>query len=474
MIDRRTLPLWAVFLLGVSLSLSVHVHAENSVTVASGFAGAQQIAEVPLLISTDLEAHGFILVFEWDEDLGLGEELVPRAGEGEVLGDADIVVTHVMPSHMIFGVVMNSDTAGCEMIPAGQDIEVGVAKIRCLGGGDQREESSIRLVDGKYRVEEGLPLLDNVFLHNARFVTVRAGTLVLHDGTLICTEDVEPGSSAFACGGMLGPDGHPTDVEASAGERVEVDFYYRAPGLGLGDHRDQIQGLSIAVTHDCRLSAVEDGFSITGSVLEEVGAEFVNIDYDTSDADGDGCEFILGVLVDAEPPFDGRTLPATDQFRRLFSQAFEVRADAPAGECLAIDFTDGIQGNGMVPTKNLVSVNFESSSPDLFNCAVCVVGAGEDVEFVRGDCNFSTTSGTPVDIADAAAMVGFFFLEAANHFPAPCEDACDANDDGLLDVADVVFILEYMFVAGSPPPPDPGPLEPGFDPTEDDLGCPGP
>ena len=78
-----------------------------------------------------------------------------------------------------------------------------------------------------------------------------------------------------------------------------------------------------------------------------------------------------------------------------------------------------------------------------------------------------------MDIADAAAMVGFFFLTGANKFDAPCEDACDANDDGRLDVADVVFILEYMFIPNSTVPPDPGPLMPGPDPTDDNLGCDG-
>ncbi len=469
MSDRRSL--WAV-LLGVSLFGGEFVRAENSLTVGSGFAGSQQVAEVPLLISTDRPAHGLIMVFEWDESLGAGEDLVPRAGEGEVLGDADIIVVDVTASRMILGVSMDSNSFGCEMIPARQNNEVGVAKIRCLGGGEQREETPIRLVDGKYAIDDGTYLLDNLLLHYGTFVTVMNGDLVLHDGSLVCAPGPEPGSTAFSCGGPLGADGQPTAPEAAPGERVQVGFYYRAPGLGLNDGTDQIQGLSMAVRHNCDLVAVDGGFGITGSVLEEVDAEFVNIDYKRAGADGDSCEFILGVLIDAIAPFDGRTLPAADQFRRLFTQEFDVAAGAPAGECLAVEFTDGIVGNGKVPTRNLVSINFESASPELFNCSVCVRGGGVgDSEFVRGDCNFSTTSGTPVDIADAAAMVGFFFLDGDRKFDAPCEDACDANDDGFLDASDVVFILEYLFVAGSPQPPPPGPLEPGVDPNPDALTC---
>lgn len=464
MSDR--LLLWAV--LCTSLVGGGLLRAENSMTVGSGFAGSQQVADVPLLISSDRPVHGFVMVFEWDENFGVGEDLMPRAGADEVLGDADIIVTEVAASRMILGVSMDADSIGCEMIPARQDNEVAIAKIRCLAGGDQREEAPIRLVDGKYSIDGSTFLLENLLLHFGTFVNVKSGTLVLHDGSLVCAPGPEPGSTALACGGPLGQDGLPVDPQAAPGERAQVSYYYRAPGLGRGDGTDEIQGLSVAVSHHCDLIAGENGFSLTGSVLEEVDAEFVNIDYKR---DADSCEFILGVLIDANDPFDGRTLPASDQFRRLFSQEFDVAAGATPGECLPVEFTDGIQGNGKVPTRNLFSINFESVSPDLLNCGVCVSGdGGGESEFVRGDCNFSGGDG-PVDIADPAAMVGFFFLDEDRGFVAPCEDACDANDDGVLDASDVVFILEYMFVPGSPIPPDPGPLEPGVDPTPDDLTC---
>ena len=463
-----------IFLVCIWFLVSSVVRAENSLTIGRGMAGLQQVAEVPLLISADRTSHGFIFVFEWDENVGVGEDLVSRDGPGEVLGDADIVVTRVESGFMIFGVSMNSDSVDCEVIPAGQSMEVGLAKIRCVGGGDQREETPIRFVDGKYPIRDGLRLLHSLLLFYSRFVTTMDGGLILHDGTLVCTPPPPPGSVAFACGGALSADGRPMDLEAARGEKVQVNFSYRAPGEGLGDQRDQIQGFSMAVTHSCNLAAVEDSFSIVGSVLEEVDAEFTNIDFHRLDegADGDGCGFILGILVDAMEPFDGRTIPATDQFRRLFSLDFQVQDTAPLDECLAIEFTDDLRGNGMVPVRNLVSINFESRGPDTFNCGVCVQD-GDAVKFVRADCNFKNTSGTPVDIADAAAAVGFIFLRGADRFEAPCEKACDANDDGRLDAADIVFTLEYLFIPGSPLPPAPGPLQPGLDPTPDDLTCTG-
>jgi hypothetical protein len=49
-----------------------------------------------------------------------------------------------------------------------------------------------------------------------------------------------------------------------------------------------------------------------------------------------------------------------------------------------------------------------------------------------------------------------------------CEDAADANDDGTVNIADPVFTLNWLFLGG-PPPPSPGPLRCGPDPTEDAL-----
>jgi hypothetical protein len=54
--------------------------------------------------------------------------------------------------------------------------------------------------------------------------------------------------------------------------------------------------------------------------------------------------------------------------------------------------------------------------------------------------------------------------------PEECDDACDFNDDGELDISDPVSGLNYLFVMGSPSPPAPFPSC-GTDPTNDSLGC---
>jgi hypothetical protein len=196
----------------------------------------------------------------------------------------------------------------------------------------------------------------------------------------------------------------------------------------------------------------------------------VHLEVDNISGDGDPCEFTIGVLVDAVAPYDGRTLPSTSTFKKLFSLDFMVEDDADCGECLWIRYFDELNGNGDVYVYNLASVNFFPVTPILHNCEVCVTEGR--VKFVRGDCNFSFGGKRAVDISDAAAMVGHFFLQGDAAFDAPCDDACDANDDGDLNAGDIVYILNYLFVPGSPMPPPPFP-GPGPDPTEDDLDCAG-
>lgn len=53
----------------------------------------------------------------------------------------------------------------------------------------------------------------------------------------------------------------------------------------------------------------------------------------------------------------------------------------------------------------------------------------------------------------------------------PCEDAADANDDGVIDISEPVSTLGHLFLGTAAVPP-PGAGTYGPDPTEDSLiGC---
>ena len=81
--------------------------------------------------------------------------------------------------------------------------------------------------------------------------------------------------------------------------------------------------------------------------------------------------------------------------------------------------------------------------------------------FVRGDGNDDGT----VNIADPIYMLNYLFLMG----PSLCLDAHDCNDDGSNNIADPIFCLSYLFIMG-PQMPEPFP-DCGSDPTLDDIEC---
>ena len=66
------------------------------------------------------------------------------------------------------------------------------------------------------------------------------------------------------------------------------------------------------------------------------------------------------------------------------------------------------------------------------------------LEVTRGDAN----GDGKIDIADVVYLVNYLFIDG----PAP-DPIClgDANCDGKVDIADVVYLVNYLFIGGSPP-----------------------
>lgn len=85
-----------------------------------------------------------------------------------------------------------------------------------------------------------------------------------------------------------------------------------------------------------------------------------------------------------------------------------------------------------------------------------------DAPFDRGDVNQDGM----LNIADPISLLDFLF--SGGVAPA-CDDAADANDDGQLNIGDGVYLLAHLFNMAAAPPPPFG--APGPDPTADPLGC---
>jgi len=82
-------------------------------------------------------------------------------------------------------------------------------------------------------------------------------------------------------------------------------------------------------------------------------------------------------------------------------------------------------------------------------------------EFERGDAN---TDGM-VNIADGVTALEYLFVGGVGY----CLDAMDTNDDGDVDISDPISLINYLFASGPVPPAPFGAC--GEDPTPDNLGC---
>jgi hypothetical protein len=103
-----------------------------------------------------------------------------------------------------------------------------------------------------------------------------------------------------------------------------------------------------------------------------------------------------------------------------------------------------------------VKAAFDQAIADYPMCLDCMRFCGDEdfavvpvvarcgPEFIRGDANGDEV----IDVADVMHLINYLFL--AGPAPDPLE-AGDANCDQVVDVADVMYLINYLFLGGSPP-----------------------
>lgn len=151
---------------------------------------------------------------------------------------------------------------------------------------------------------------------------------------------------------------------------------------------------------------------------------------------------------------------ATYPFRFIGQDWTPQDAIVAEGSSFGDDFGSSLAFDG---ETLLVGAPLDDSGAGTDSGSVRVVEVTPTLPFRRGDANRDGV----VDIADPIWIHNFLFpgLGAAT---LPCELAADANDDEIVDLADVMRILEWLFTLGAPPLVAP---ECGLDPTTGQLGC---
>jgi hypothetical protein len=99
------------------------------------------------------------------------------------------------------------------------------------------------------------------------------------------------------------------------------------------------------------------------------------------------------------------------------------------------------------PTYSILTVSAtnQSSANDIDSTSYGAIDRICIYRFIRGDPNGDGV----IDISDVVYLLNYLFVHGPA--PVPILDAGDATCDGVVDASDVVYLLNYLFVSGPPP-----------------------
>lgn len=157
-------------------------------------------------------------------------------------------------------------------------------------------------------------------------------------------------------------------------------------------------------------------------------------------------------IFDLNPPFQSQKLAAGGPRSITRYDFTAVNNPGLVGTSASIQMTNGV---GSPPLNNVISESGISVFPQLSHATIDFVDLPT---FKRGDSNGDGLA----NVADAIFVINFLFQSGA----APiCEAAADINNDGLLDISDIIYNVQWQFSGG------PNPVQPfpgcGVDPTPD-------
>lgn len=265
------------------------------------------------------------------------------------------------------------------------------------------------------------------------------GHLLAPGGTPECSEDPESplGCAAYdACG---------TPRPRALDPRFELRL---SPPTDLTGPEDTRATFEV----DVLLCSADPVRAWSLSIVAHHGT-IVAVHRDGTDADGafDGGSWyaalvaggaVSGVLLSLT---SDASLPASGQGEECApSSLLRLTIDAPLDSgAPSLEFLDGRLSHG-VPVVNLV---VPSDCTDAGQPCRPLGVTVPPTYFLRGDCN--ADSSVRGEVSDAIFLLQFSFQGGK---PPPCLVACDANADGAADLSDAVYTLSYNFLGGPPPP----------------------
>lgn len=204
------------------------------------------------------------------------------------------------------------------------------------------------------------------------------------------------------------------------------------------------QGFSMGVGHNSGVLVPTD-LDVAGPLLElngGTGPIFVGVNIE---ADG-------GVTVGIVYAFDAQTIEFETPLD-VISIAYDAVPGALIDNVVGITTSLAYRNDlGVPPVRNTIAVGGFSQDVILESGTVQLIPRLRD-RFIRGDCNDEGI----VNIADGIFLLSYLFEKGT----APgCAGACDTNSDGPIQLADAIYLFSYLFqkgpVPGNPSPPNCG------------------
>ena len=241
----------------------------------------------------------------------------------------------------------------------------------------------------------------------------------------------------------------------NAMELADIDVFSGQPVIHpvLGTHADPLQGFQVSVQYDESIIDLQE-ISIANTQAQSLLPEFIISQINQSGAES---YMFLAVIFDTLPPFDGRTMTAGAN-QTLCTLNYLVVPGTPLGTVTELRFKDGL---GDPPINNIYAIEGGFAVTPYFIHGMVTISQQPQFLFIRGDATYDQS----VNIADAIFLLEYLF--SGGVFTV-CPDAADTNDDGTINIGDAINLLNYLFAGGETIPyPYPGY---GLDPTQDSLG----
>ncbi|MEM7232778.1 MAG: hypothetical protein AAF517_11410, partial [Planctomycetota bacterium] len=332
--------------------------------------GGESCEDVQVVMTNNQAVEGFVVALCHESDAEL-QDVLP----GSAASEADFVTKEIEAGGGAIGVVI--DLADPLPMPPnidpGENQHIATFEYCC-----SMPLAEVRFCDGVV----GEPTKENLIVVAGTSITSGAG-LTLGERVSVC-EDSNPPVFESDCSNGIDDDGDglideadpdcqdsnfaivggdPLDVvtvKVRRGGFSSATLGLRSPRIDEGGNQfAPLQGFSLAMSFECDQLVATEEFDITGTILEAIGTDFVGLQADNDGNDGDGCSYILSVLVEAAPPVRGDMIPGQEDWQALGTMSWGVSEDVSCGDFVLASAEDGVNGRGDVPVRNLMSIDNE-------------------------------------------------------------------------------------------------------------------